>query len=58
MFGIESATGCKKYKLLARFLKSALCIQHGNADVEWSLLDNKNTVTDEEPGYQKQSLMV
>ena len=46
MFGIESATGDKRYKLLARIVKRALCIHHGNADVGWSLLDNKNTVTD------------
>ena len=34
VFGIESATGDKKYKLLVRIVKSALCIHHGNADVE------------------------
>ena len=45
MFGIQTVTGDKKFSLLARVVKSALCIHHGNADVERS--DNKNTVTHE-----------
>ena len=47
VFGIETATGDKKFSLLTRVVKSALCILHGNADVERSLSDNKNSVTDE-----------
>ena len=47
LFGIKTTTGDKKFNLLARVVKSALCIHHGNADVERSLSDNKNTVTDE-----------
>ena len=47
VFGIQTATGDKKFNLLARAVKSALCIHHGNADVERSLSDSKNTVTDE-----------
>ena len=54
VFGIESATGDKKYKLLARVVKSAPCIHDGNADVEWSLQDNKNTVTDERTRLSKE----
>ena len=47
VFGIHTATGDKKFSLLSRVVKSALCIYHGNADVERSLSDNTNTVTDE-----------
>ena len=46
VFGIQTATGDKKFNLLARVVKSALCIHHGKADVERSFSD-KNTVTDE-----------
>ena len=47
VFGINIATSDKKFNLIARVVKNALCIHHGNADVERSLSDNKNTVTDE-----------
>ena len=47
VFGIQTATGEKKFNVLARIAKSALCIHHRNADVERSLSDNKNTVMDE-----------
>ena len=47
VFGIKTATDDKKFNLLASVVRSALCIHHGNADVERSLSDNKNTVTDE-----------
>ena len=47
VFGIQTATGDKKFNLLARVVKSPLCIHHGNVDAERSLSDNKNTVTDE-----------
>ena len=47
VFGIQTATGDKKFSLLARVVKSAVCIYCENAHVERSLSDNKNTVTDE-----------
>ena len=47
VFGIQTATCDEKFNLLARAVKSALCIHHGNADMERSLSDNKKTVTDE-----------
>ena len=47
VFGIQTAMGDKKFNLLARVVKSAVCIHHVNADVERSLSDSKNTVRDE-----------
>ena len=47
VFGIQTATGDKKFNLLPRVVKSVLCIHHGNADVDRTLSDNKNIVTDE-----------
>lgn len=44
---ITLPNGEKKYNLLAKVVKSVLCIHHGNSDVERSLSDNKNTVTPE-----------
>jgi hypothetical protein len=45
IFSMESSTGGVKYKLLCIVVKSCLCLQHGNASVERSLSDNKNTLT-------------
>ena len=47
VFGIQTTTCDKKFNLLVRVVKSSLSIHHGNADVERSLSDKKNTVIDE-----------
>ncbi|KAH3714986.1 hypothetical protein DPMN_057689 [Dreissena polymorpha] len=44
---LKSKSGLLKYPVMMQVIKSALTISHGNADVERSLSDNKNTVTPE-----------
>ena len=43
----KTSGGQNKYPTLSKVVKSVLTLAHGNADVERSLSDNKNTVTPE-----------
>ena len=43
----KNARGENRYAILPKLIKSVLTLAHGNADVERSLSDNKNTVTKE-----------
>ena len=47
IFDIKTLSGEKKYMILPRLIKSILCLQNGNAAVERSLSDNKNTIAPE-----------
>ena len=46
MFGIQTATGDKKFNLLAGVVKSALSIHHGNADVKRSQLQMREPLSE------------
>ena len=45
IFDIKNSLGATKYNILPKLVKSALSLQNGNAAVERSLSDNKNTLT-------------
>ena len=45
IFNMKNMMGEPKFKLLRLVIKSALSLQNGNASVERSLSDNKNTLT-------------
>ena len=45
-----------EFLLLEKVLKSLMCLQNGNASVERSLSDNKNTVTAERTNLDVQTL--
>ena len=47
VFEIRTETGDLKYPLLSKIVKSFLGMPNGNANVEPSLSDNKNTLTSE-----------
>ena len=47
VFKIVGANGAPKSRYLPKLVKSCLSLHHGNAHVERSLSDNKNTVTPE-----------
>ena len=47
MFELNAADRGKKYVHLRKVVKSALCVQNGNSDIEHSLSFNKNLVTAE-----------
>ena len=47
MFEVQSERGTKKYNLLSKVVKSFLALRNGNANVERSLSDNKNTLSSE-----------
>ena len=57
IFEIEFDSGDKKYDLLSKLIMSCLSIQNGNADVERSLSDNKNTQTPERTKLGHDTLM-
>ena len=44
IFDIKNSLGATKYNILPKLVKSALSLQDGNAAVEKSLSDNKNTL--------------
>ena len=46
-FQIKTTSGTLKYTKLPPLIKAILAFQNGNATVEWSLSDNKNSVTSE-----------
>ena len=45
IFVIKNSLGATKYNILPKLVRSALSLQYGNAVVERSLSDNKNTLT-------------
>ena len=45
IFDIKNFLGATKYNILPKLVKSALSLQNGNAAVEKSFSDNKNTLT-------------
>ena len=45
IFDIKNYLGATKYNILPKFVKSSLSLENGNAAVERSLSDNKNTLT-------------
>ena len=47
VFKLKSLTGAQRYPYLAKIVKSCCALQNGNAAVERSLSDNKNTLTKE-----------
>ena len=56
VFEIRTETGDLKYSLLSKIVKSFLGMPNGNANVEASLSDNKNTLTSEWTNMTKESL--
>ena len=54
---IKSESGTKKYSLLSKVVKSCLSLHNGNASVERSLSDNKNTLTSERTKLSDEALM-
>ena len=50
VFEIKSNSGEQKYSKLPALVKAVLAFQNGNAAVERSLSDNKNSVTSERTG--------
>ena len=57
IFDIKSDNGEKKYDLIAKVMKSCLTLQNGNAAVERSLSDNKNTLTAKRTNLSDDTLM-
>ena len=56
LFEIRSETGYLNYSLLSKVIKSFLAMPNGNANVERSLSDNKNTLTSERTKMTKETL--
>lgn len=56
VFEIRTETGDLKYSLLGKVVKSFLGMPNGNANVEPSLSDNKNTLTSEGTNMTKETL--
>ena len=54
---IRTDSGERKYSLLAKLVKSCLSLQNGNAAVERSLSDNKNTLTAERTCLNDETLI-
>ena len=57
MLKIKTTSGETKYSQLQKVLKSALSLQNGNAAVERSVSDNKNTLTKERIGLLPETLI-
>ena len=57
IFEILSSGGEKKYNMLSKVVKSFLSIPNGNASVERSLSDNKNTLTHERTKLKEETLV-
>ena len=56
VFEIRTETGDLKYSLLNKVVKSFLAMPNGNANVERSLSDNKNTLTSKRTNMTKKTL--
>ena len=56
LFEIRTETGYLKYSLLNKIIKSFLALPNGNANLERSLSDNKNTLTSERTKITKETL--
>ena len=56
VFKVLSSSGDKKYLFLSKVVKSFLSIPNGNAGVERSLSDNKNTLTTERVKLKEETL--
>ena len=56
VFQLMNGVGNPKYKYLQPVVKSCLCLQNGNADVERSFSDNKNCLTKERVHLSNESL--
>ena len=53
---VKTGSGNFQFKTLAKVVKSALCLAHGNAEVERSLSENKRTVTSDRSLLSESSL--
>ena len=56
VFEICTETGDLKYSLFSKVVKSFLAMPNGNANVERSSPDNKNTPTSEQTNMTKETL--
>ena len=56
VFGIWTETGDLKYSLHSKVVKSSLTMHNGNANVERSISDNKNTLTSGQTNLTKETL--
>ena len=52
----KDSFGNLRYRALSKFVKGVLCLAHGNADVERSLSQNKNTVTSDRVKLSDESI--
>ena len=57
VFTFMSSNGERKYQLLSKIVKSFLSLPNGNASVERSVSDNKNTFTNERINLKEETLM-
>ena len=57
VFKIKTTSGHLKYIILPKLVKAILAFQNGNANVERSLSDNKNTVTTERTELMEQTIV-
>ena len=57
IFKLTTSAGELKYPTLRKLVKSVLSLHHGNADVERSLSDNKNTCTKDRVGLHDDTLI-